>query len=396
MKKRVQAEAKHFINGLIVLLGISCAQATSAFAGQPSGKSQTELSKQIFGLAHMVSALVDEPKLLAKTPAQWSHPLVDSDGSIIYVAQAHQTLAAIRLEDGEILWKREKLGSLGRAMFQWRGELFVGVDQDLVVFDRFSGQEKKRLGLGATISGALEQVNGNLVVPIRPNAFVSVDIEKKSISWRVSRPHPKGITIFGQAQPTYDRKHQQVILGFSDGVVMAVKATSGETVWTRELANSQQAFRDIDTKPLISADGATVMVACYSTGVYGIDLSTGKKAWHNPAFTKISHWMGVRDNQRIIAVDGKGRTLGFSPQGKSAAWTYKSRAGVGTALTSVGKRWVSVSVSKGGSALLEKETGRPVQVFHPGSGVRAPMAYFAPYLSLLTNRGTVLVYRLGE
>ena len=385
------------IRGCIAMIFCAWGMASiSTAAGDSDQDHQSDKLKQVFGLSHMISSLVDEPRLLAKTPAQWSHPLVDSDGSIVYVAQNHQTLAGVKLDNGEVLWKRKKLGALGRAMFQWRSELFVGVDQDLIVFDRFNGQEKSRSRLGARISGPFEQVKNKLIIPIRPNAFVAFDIEKKAVSWRVSRPQPKGITIFGQAQPTFDRKNEQVILGFSDGVVMAVKAESGETNWTRELAGSQQPFRDIDTKPLISSDGNTAIVACYSMGLYGIDLLTGKKVWHNPAFKKISHWIGARNNERIIAVTGKGQTIGFKPQSKSAAWIYKSRAGVGTAITPVGDRWVSVSVSKGASALLDKDTGRPVQTFHPGSGVRAPMAYFAPYLSLLTNRGTVLVYALGQ
>ena len=367
----------------------------SALANGSLRGSQSQTDK-IFGLSHMLNSLVDEPKLFAKTPAQWSHPLIDSDGSIVYVALSHQTLAAVRLENGEILWKLDKLGTLGRAMFQWRGELFVGVNQSLVVFDRFTGKEKAKISLGATVSGAPELVAGRLIVPIRPNAYAAIEIESKKIAWQVSRPQPKGITIFGQASPTYDPKNQQLILGFSDGVVMAVKADSGDINWKRELASSQQPFRDIDSKPLLSADQRTVMVACYATGVFGLDLETGKKAWHNPAFKKINTWIGLRDNQRIIAVDGNGRTFGFSPQNSKEAWIYKSRAGVGTAITPIGERWIGVSVSRGASALLDQETGRPLQVFHPGSGVRAPMAYFAPNLSMLTNRGTVLLYTLGQ
>ncbi|MEE2901822.1 MAG: PQQ-binding-like beta-propeller repeat protein [Myxococcota bacterium] len=396
MKKRDQAKRMGMRGCIAGLFCAWCMASTSAVASDSNRNLKSHALKKVFGLSHMISSLVDEPRLLAKTPAQWSHPLVDSDGSIVYVAQNNQTLAGIRLEDGEVLWKRKKLGALGRAMFQWRSELFVGVDQELVVFDRFTGQQKNRVRLGARISGPVEHVKNTLIIPIRPNAFVAFDIEKKAVSWRVSRPQPKGITIFGQAQPTFDRKNEQVLLAFSDGVVMAVKAESGETNWTRELAGSQQPFRDIDTKPLISSDGSTAIVACYSMGLYGIDLLTGKKTWHNPAFKKISHWIGVRNNQRIIAVDGKGQTIGFKPQSKSAAWIYKSRVGVGTAIAPVGDRWVSVSVSTGASALLDKETGRPIQTFHPGSGVRAPMAYSAPYLSLLTNRGTVLVYALGQ
>ena len=80
------------------------------------------------------------------------------------------------------------------------------------MFDRFTGQEKSRVRLGARISGPFEQVNNKLMSGYgRMHLWPLISKRKGPV---VSRPQPKGITIFGQAQPTFDRKNEQVILGF--------------------------------------------------------------------------------------------------------------------------------------------------------------------------------------
>jgi hypothetical protein len=375
------------------LWATTCVFFTAIAMASPEVPTPKSAPGDIYGLRHLAVTSDHDLKLLSKTAEQWRTPLIDGDGSIVYVANNHQELMALWMDSGKIIWRRNKLGTIGQSFQQVDDSLLVGLGTDLVSLDRFSGEERWRVRVDGLV-GSTIAIDAHLaIVPLRPNGFVAVDLNTHKLLWRVKRPQPAGITVRGQAVPTIDAKSGRVYLGFSDGVIQAVAIQTGSLLWTRQLGQQGAQFADIDTRPLLQNRGKTVVVAAYNAGVFGLNAQTGRVQWRNPAFTGISHWWGYNHNRRIIATNGEGQILGFSPQAKKAAWIYQAKRGVGSAVVPLGGSWIGVSMSTGASAILDKQTGAPQQLIATGSGVRAPMASRGQDLVLLSNKGNTLFYR---
>jgi outer membrane protein assembly factor BamB len=325
---------------------------------------------------------------------EWTIPLISEDNVRGFVATRKGLLLAFDLHNGDELWRKDDMGAVGRSMLEYQQRLILGSDSSLVALDQQIGKERWRIDLDAPIGGRMARSSSIAVIPLRPNTFVGVDLEKGERLWRAKRPTPEGITVRGQAQPAIDRVKRRAYLGFSDGALVAVDVSNGATLWTALIGDAGDFFADVDTTPLIVDGGKAVIAAAYNTGLFKVDAETGAVLWKQP-LTRISGLASVGSGL-MVGVSGDRQVLGLYTENGKVRWRYKFSAGAGVDPVFIGRNQVVVASTEGPIAVLDVDTGKPVQLIAPGSGSSVPPAWDDPDMLLLSDKATLLIMRYGS
>ena len=326
---------------------------------------------------------------------EWTIPLISDDNVRGFVATRKGLLLAFDLHTGEELWRKTDMGAIGRSMLEYQQRLILGSDSALVALDQQIGKERWRVDLDAPIGGVMARSSSIAVVPLRPNTFVGIDLEKGERLWRVRRPTPEGITVRGQAEPAIDRAKRRAYLGFSDGALVAVDLLNGSTLWTALLGDASDFFADVDSTPVIVDGGRAVIAAAYNTGLFKVDTETGAVIWKQP-HTRISALTPVGGGL-LVGVTGDRQVVGLYTENGKIRWRYKFRAGAGVEPVSIGRNQVLVGSTEGSLVVLDVGNGKPIQLIAPGSsGSSVPPAWDDPDLLVLTDKATLLVMRYGS
>lgn len=332
--------------------------------------------------------------LLEINEEEWTMPLISQDNVRGFVGTRKGTLVAYDLYEGQELWKRNDMGAIGASMLEFRQKLLVGSDSALLALDQMIGKERWRLDLDAPIGGRMTRSGTVAVVPIRPNSFVGVDLVKGERLWRAKRPTPDGITVRGQAQPTIDRYRNLAYLGFSDGALVAVDLRSGSTRWVALLGDAKDFFADVDARPIRVDGGKALIVAAYNTGLFKIDAETGQVIWKKE-IPRI-HGLAEAGPGFLIAAHGDGQVLGIYAKTGKIRWRFKFEDGAPVDPVYLGRNLVAVGCTSGPLAVLNVDTGQPIQLLAPGSGVSVPPAWDDPDMLLLSNKALLLAIRYGS
>jgi outer membrane protein assembly factor BamB len=334
-------------------------------------------------------------ELLATNHEEWTRPVISPDHARVYIGTREGRLEARALDDGRELWSRTDLGAIGADMVEHRGVVAVGSDSDLVGFARADGEERWRVEVGGRIGGPIAQRGRLALLPIRPNAFVAVDLEAGTRLWQAKRATPDNLTVRGQAGAAIDPERGVAYLGFSDGALLAVSLEDGSTRWVASLGDASEFFADVDTTPVLLDGGASLLVAAYNTELFRLEAERGAIEWSRPLPRLISLTRAPGD--RVVASQGDGQVLGLEPTDGDVMWRYRLEEGAPSrAVLLAGGNRVAVSGSRGPISILAVDDGRPLQLIAPGSGASVPPAVGGRSMVLFSNDGLVLALREGK
>ncbi len=374
--------------------------ASGAWAEQGGGAGwvrpeATELGT-VYGLRRVIK-LSDAAPLLGR-PEQWVAPLLSTDGTLTFVGPESGGLIALWTGTGRVLWKLPEIGRVGLGLAQVGDVLVAGVESALVGYEAYSGKEQWRTDLGSVIGGPVTVTASVAIVPVRPNGYVAVNGLTGEIKWRLKRAKTDGITMRGQAAAQVDRAHNRVFVGTSAGEVVAVALDTGEVLWTARLASpkSDEPFPDTDTQPLLLDGGRTLLAASYNGGLAAIEPATGVVRWTKPELVHITGLTTVDGSAWVVGSVGDGQVIGLDHTSGRVRWRYKMNSGVPTAPLGLDHGMVAVGASRGALTLLDGATGQPKQLVTPGSGISAALHRRGRELVAWTNKGHLMLLRLGE
>ena len=347
--------------------------------------------RRIYGTRFVVDH--SEFRLLEISPEEWTVPYVSEDGYRVFVGVRTGVLEARDTRSGQRLWRRRDMGAIGYAMFEFEGLLMVGSDSNLVAVDQQAGETRWSMDINGRIGGPVARAGSVVILPVRPNALVAVDLEKQAIAWRVSRPTPDGITVRGQAGPRVDAARKQVYAGFSDGVLLALSLDGGKKIWSATLGKTQEFFADVDTTPLLVDGGRGVLAASYNGGLTRLDPDNGAVVYTQP-ITRLVGLTGGRSGP-AIATHGDGGVMGIETSDGAVRWRYRAKRGAPTKPQLIGTGLVAVGFAGSPVALLRVGDGRPVQLISSGAGVSVPPYARGDFLAVMTNEGSLLALARG-
>ena len=201
--------------------------------------------------------------------------------------------------------------------------------------------------------------------------------------WQYERETPEGFTIHGNAVPRQDG--HVVYAGFSDGYLVALQADTGDLLWSRSLAAASEQFVDVDASPIVRDD--KLFAASFSGGLYALRPKDGEVLWHLLIDGTSALVMGARN---LYAVSSRDGLAAVSLQGNILWRQGLPDAGDLTVPAEVGP-YLVFSGSRQGLFIVERSTGKLLQVFDPARGMCAAPTVDreGKALYVLANSGTL-------
>jgi len=276
--------------------------------------------------ANSIDGLVAYDRNTAHT--KWRMPIVDGAEAgakladdVLYFGAGDGQFYAVQPDSGKVLWSYPlKAEGIARPLIQG-GTVYV-------------------LG-GNNVAHALNAKTGKLV-------------------WTYNRREASNISVRGGSQPAL--AGEVLLVGFSDGSLVALNKTSGSIVWEVNL-NRNKRFRDVDATPVV--DGDAIYVSSYDGALYSVSRIDGKVNWmvDEGGYEEVL----VSGNTLFFSSSG-GKTMALDKGSGKVLWSRDNPRGIATA-PSLYKGVVMVGEMEGALRFLDARTGDFLAEFAPGRGV---------------------------
>jgi outer membrane protein assembly factor BamB len=314
-----------------------------------------------------------------------------AQGNLVIGSRAG-SIVGVDIEHGSVAWATLATGGIdSEARFDPpRHQVYVGADDGtLFAVDPAGG--KVRWSYRA--KGAIEQppaVSGDSVfVATAADRLFALDANSGKWRWQYERETPEGFTIHGYAGPQLFGN--DVLVGYSDGYLVSLDGASGEVVWARSLAAVSDQFVDVDSTPTITGD--VVYASSYSGGLYALNARDGTVRWR----LGIEGAGSVRlHGSRLYFAAPRQGLHAVDPDGHVVWRQGLTQAGDLTPILVVG-RYLIFSGSRAGLFIVDRESGKLLELFNPGSGICAPATLdpTSGRLYILSNGGALYALDLA-
>ncbi len=294
----------------------------------------------------------------------------------------------LRLFDasGRETW-RAGLGAAptGPAFFTDAAVLVATADGLLFSLDRFSGEVRWSLSLRAQVTMPMAEDFGTLLVGTDRDEVYAIDLESGERLWVYRRSVGRDLRVRGGVGVAVEEG--RVFAGFSDGSLLALAVEDGRILWEAVTApGSARRFTDADAAPVVR--NGTVYSTVFNDGVYAFDAAKGSIRWRQDA--QGAHSLRLHDD--LLLVGGAKQVLALSAENGARVWALPLGASYVHRPTVVGR--IAFLAGPDGLRMVEAKTGRPLEIFQPGSGFGASVAAGANGVYALSNLGILYELRL--
>lgn len=329
-----------------------------------------------------------EPEILTYKTQEWASASIDKTGNV-FVGSSTGRFSAYSPK-GKRLWTIKTNGAIASTplVSETLGIVFFGAnDGKMHAINLKTGTEIWSYATQGIFEHAPVEADGMLLFTTDENRVYAVDARSGKWHWQYDRPAPEGFTIRGYAGVLADRG--VVYTGFSDGRIVALKASTGDVVWTRALVGEKKRFVDVDATPVLA--GGLLITASFSMGVVAMDADNGSIRW---SYKSEGASSVAASNGRIyfsvptmglVCLDQKGKLLWQQsiprgiPSRPVLAWPYIYLTGTETGLY-----------------VASANTGELLQYFPAGRGISAPPAAVPGKVVILSNQGYLYAFGTAQ
>lgn len=321
-------------------------------------------------------------------PQEFASPAVVVASSpsedILFVGAHNGWFSALRAKTSELIWKR-KIGSVSSRPLVFRGHLYIGTDDGLVICLDMDGKERWRYATKSPILQTPVTVGDAVLISNEGDQVYSLDLETGKFRWLYKTDADEEFTLRGHAALTVDG--DTVYAGFANGSVVALRSATGSVAWLTSLRAGEDRFVDVDTTPVVAGD--SLFAASSAGGLFSLDKATGRIRWRRDI--RAGGGIAVEDNRLyfvaadlgVFAMDLEGNTV----------WRQGTKGGGEPSQPVVVDDYLVFALAGAGLFVADKRTGEIVQYFDPGYGISGQPALGRRHLYTLSN--SAVLYALA-
>lgn len=286
-----------------------------------------------------------------------STPQFDTMRDELYVGDEHGNLYALRLSSGVKRWQTKARGSIrGRPLLHADG-VYVATHNDTVTaFGRVSGEEL----------------------------------------WTYERELPEGFSITSHADLVF--ADNKLVIGFTDGVVVALDPSDGTVLWERDTAaeledlpsDGQQRFLDVDSSVVV--DGDLLYVASFAAGVFALAASSGSVEWRLQEYVGVTG-LALSDARELVLSSADLGIVCVNLRTRKERWRRALHRGSPTPPV-IRSRAAWVGESLGGFLAIDLDNGAEVGRIESGHGFSAAPSLAAQRGFVVSNGGTLFAFAI--
>jgi outer membrane protein assembly factor BamB len=277
-------------------------------------------------------------------------------------------VVAFSRANGALRWRFDVQGGAeGGALLDAKtGRVFLGAgDGRFYALSADTGQVIWSTVLRAE-SLAAPTLNDGVVYALAANDMLyALSADDGRLLWVYNRQTASNFSVRANSTPVVSG--DRVIVGLSDGTVVAVKRTDGAPLWERRIARATR-FMDVDSTPVVL--GGDVFVSSFDGALHSIRASDGEINWvlEEGGYLPVVPVGGallyptlgtLSTAPRILLVDQKTGQIQRSIEGID---------GLSGVPSLFGERYFLFSQSQGPLVLFDREQWRKVDAFATGLG----------------------------
>lgn len=302
----------------------------------------------------------------------------------------------------------------------------------LVAFDRTTGKQLWRMNLAGGAEGGVQVVgervffgssngrfyclqlgNGREVwsVPVRAETLAPPSVEKGVVYfqsgaeivyaldaqtgkqlWSYNRQVTANLSIRATTRPVV--AGETLLVGFSDGYLVALRKRDGGVLWERKLGKSNR-FQDVDSTPVVS--GNSIFVSSFDAALYSLNLEDGKINWVVDEGGYVPVTVGSGNfSDRLFYSTATGKILTIDKQSGKALQTIALKKGIATQ-PALYKNYLIYGESEGDLVVADLQGGRPLARFSPGDGLvsRPSIREDSGEIYFISNAANLYALRIG-
>lgn len=190
----------------------------------------------------------------------------------------------------------------------------------------------------------------------------ALDATSGKLLWSYNRQTTTSLSIRSTTTPTV--VGDKLLVGFSDGYIVALKKSDGTLVWERKLG-TQGRFRDVDSTPVV--DSGVLYTSSFDGALFALKVESGDVVWtvDRGGFTPVTIqgdriYMSSSDGQLMALDKGSGKTI----------WFKNIKRGISTQPVYY-KNFLIYGETEGALIAADANTGEPIAQFSPGRGLIA-------------------------
>ncbi len=389
--KRLHAVAAAFLAGC----SLAKSHRPQSVGFDEAAVTESSLKPQLplLKVAWWVPPLV-KTELLEYDPLETATPAVDLDSDRVIVSTRNGRVSCLDASNGEMRWSVETYGRPFAGASILDGIAYVpGGDGVLRAIDVATGKERWAYASREELVTIPVFADGLVIVASQADTLYAIDRETGKWVWQYRRDPVSGFSIRGASRPVLS--DGRAYMGFSDGNLVALKASDGTVLWEKKLTSSGGTqFLDVDAIG-VNADGTVLVAASYKDGVFGLNPKTGAVTWKSDRATVNGLAVGNAD----AYVTGDGSVTAIAIQTGRERWSTSVAE-----LTSKGSEHNAgrppavfggyvLAPTGAGLAIVREIDGRLDGMWNPGRGITAqPGAIDSP----LHGRRIYVVSNLGS
>lgn len=332
-------------------------------------------------------------------------------GDRIFAASADGTIKAMALGTGKVIWEKHVQNFFPRsereAAFAPKSDAImggVGAGGDIIAVGTFGGvlvamnQSDGSLAWKARTTSevvAPPQINGGMVVVQSIDGKVAAyNALDGSREWVYNATIPS-LTLRGTSTPILTNSY--VIAGFANGHVAVIDRNKGIATIDQRIAvpkGKSDIDRLVDVDGQMAIDNGMLFAASYQGNVVGLDLSSGKLIWSNPASSIAGVAVGF-DNVYLVSFNGEVSAL--SETDGQTLWHTDALLHRNLTTPEVISSYVAVGDLEGYIQLLAQTDGHIVGRTRVIRGpLTAPFVVNGSRLYVETRSGLLFAYALRQ
>lgn len=247
-----------------------------------------------------------------------SELLVEKD--IVYFGGSDGYLYALNADTGKQIWKYE-------------------VKNSLISRPTFSG--------------------GRLFVTTADDTVYGFDAGTGKWLWHYKRRTPQTSTVHAASTPLVDGN--EVVVGMSDGFIVALSVEEGTLKWERKIHLGVK-FTDVDAGPVLA--GETIFEPSYDGALYALKRKSGEVLWK---FDAGGSKRVVVEDQDVYLPSSSGKVYSLNRQSGKQNWQFELDGGVPTQII-LTDQYVIFGSSHQYLYVLDKKTGQGRYRWNVGDG----------------------------
>jgi outer membrane protein assembly factor BamB len=316
-------------------------------------------------------------------------------GDLVFVGDDEGFFYAMKKKNGHKQWRFKPTGPVNSAPAFWNDRVIFGDDDGhLYALAIADGKEAWRSELDSEILSAPAVAGNRVFVETSEGTVVALNADDGKVLWKNERKEEftgqLKMSIRGNSSPAIDPSGDRLYVGFSDGSIQALAASTGKVLWEKPLAKEkgEKGFEDVDGTPLV--DGDRVFAATYGGGLYALSQKNGGVLWSSPQGSGVKPLL-MGD---VLVVSASNGHL-YAYQKKDGTKLWDSPIGRGALTTPVAyQTLIAVGLSDSTMNFVDADDGHIIARRFAKKGIYSDPIVDEDRIYYLSNGGRVYSLRL--